>query len=299
LAFRCPLVVDQGDQHSLNTEIATLDSRPPIKISKSMLEDCSAMEMGPMSLITRLQIAVRNAQFRWWKRHNPGGTFKDYFVELERESVAGSRVHPTLGENLRDGVFGKVGERQFNLVLKHGLTPDDACVDYGCGTLRVGVHAIRYLNCGRYWGLDVDQSLLDVGRRLIGPELVSEKRPHLHVISPSAIKEVADARPALLFSVAVLIHVHPDELEEYFQNILTIIGHSGKAIVTGKWSASKTFQFSEKSWAHSRPLMGDVVDRLGGRLTVSEQKEYPSLCRIARGGTLEVAWGGNAAHVES
>jgi hypothetical protein len=248
-----------------------------------------------MSLITRLQIAVRNVQFRLWKRLNPGTTFKDYFVKLERESITGSGVHPTLGENLRDGAFGKVGERQFSHVLKHGLAPGDACVDYGCGTLRVGVHAIRYLNCGCYWGLDVDQSLLEVGRRLIGPELVSEKRPHLHTISPSVIKEVADARPALLFSVAVLIHVHPDELEEYFQNILAIIGPSGKAIVTGKWSAGRTFQFSAKSWAHSLPLMGDVVDRLGGRLTVTEQKEYPSLRRIARGGTLEVAWGRNPA----
>jgi SAM-dependent methyltransferase len=248
-----------------------------------------------MSLITRLQIAVRNVQFKRWRRRNPGATFKDYFVELERESVAGSRVHPTLGENLRDGDFGKVGERQFSHVLKHGLAPGHACVDYGCGTLRVGVHAIRYLNCGCYWGLDVDQSLLDVGRRLIGPELISEKRPHLHTISPGAIEKVAGAKPALLFSVAVLIHVHPDELEEYFQNILTIIGPSGKAIVTGKWSAGKTFQFSAKSWAHSLPLMGDVVDRLNGCLTVSEQKEYPSLGRIARGGTLEVASGRNPA----
>jgi hypothetical protein len=44
--------------------------------------------------------------------------------------------------------------------------------------------------------------------------------------------EAAEAKPALLVSLKVLIHVHPDELYEYFGNILTIIGDSGRAIIT-------------------------------------------------------------------
>jgi hypothetical protein len=66
-------------------------------------------------------------------------------------------------------------------------------VDYGCGTLRMGVHAIRLLERGRYWGFDIDQALLDEGARLIGSEM-GKKAPNLRVISASSVREAAQAK---------------------------------------------------------------------------------------------------------
>jgi hypothetical protein len=240
-----------------------------------------------MQLFNRVLLAVQNAQFRRWQRRNPGATFKDYFATLVRDQVKNGHVHPTLGGNLRDGDFGEFGKNAFKRLLKLGLTPEDSCVDYGCGTLRIGVHAIRYLAPGRYWGLDIDQTLLDTGAELIGKELMQEKRPELRIIAPDTVKEAAAAKPALLYSTAVMIHVHPDELEEYFGNILTIIGPSGTAIITGKWSA-EGMQYSRKSWAHSLSSMRSMVDQLGGRLSVVKEEERDASCPTAKGGTLEL-----------
>ena len=133
-------------------------------------------------------------------------------------------------------------------------------MDYGCGTLRMGVHAIRFLERGRYWGFDIDQALLDEGARLIGAEM-EKKAANLRVISASTVREAADATPAFLVSLKVLIHVHPDELDEYFGNILTIIGTSGRAILTGKWSSGEPFQFARQSWAHSLERLKETVAR--------------------------------------
>lgn len=239
-------------------------------------------------LFSKLKLVVQNAQFRLWQRRHPGATFKDYFATLVRDGVQKGRLHPTLGENLRDGNFGEFGLATFERFRKCGLNPDDVCVDYGCGTLRVGVHAIRFLAPGRYWGLDIDQCLLDAGTRLIGSELMAQKRPQLAIISPTGVKHAAEAKPALLFSVAVLIHVHPDELEEYFENILTIVGRSGKGIITGKWSEDATFQYSRQSWAHSLPLMKDLMDRLGGRLDVLKEEDRSITKGKIKGGMLEL-----------
>jgi hypothetical protein len=192
-----------------------------------------------MGVISWAKLAIQNAQFRLWQWRHPGATFKDYFGEVVSDHVKQRRLHPTLGENLRGGAFGEFGQDAFNRILKFGLSPNDVCVDYGCGTLRVGIHFIRYLGRGHYWGLDIHQALLDEGARLIGAELMAEKQPRLHVLSPPLVKQAGKANPKLLFSIAVLIHVHLDELEEYFGNILTIIGCSGRAIMTGKWSSSR------------------------------------------------------------
>ena len=237
---------------------------------------------------SKIKIAVQNAQYRHWRRRHPGAMFKDYFATFVRDDVETGRLHPTLGGNLCNGCFGEAGSAAFRRLLRFGISPDDTCVDYGCGTLRVGVHAVRYLNPGRYWGLDIDQSLLDAGARLIGPEIMAESQTKLRIISPDTVKEVAAIRPAFLFSVAVLKHVHPGELEEYFGSILSIVGRSGKAIILGRWSADGTFQLTGQSWAHSLPSMKGMVDRLGGRLSVVKNNERHLTQRGVRGEALEL-----------
>ena len=45
----------------------------------------------------------------------------------------------------------------------------------------------------------------------------------------------------MLFSVKVLIHVHPKELENYFQNMIKIVS-SGQAIIAGNGVSMKQFR---------------------------------------------------------
>jgi len=163
----------------------------------------------------------------------------------------------------------------FNLLTKNGLTEDSVCVDYGCGTLRIGVHAIKYLERDAYWGFDLDEAFLDKGRELIGAQLYAEKAPHLRVISPASITEAAAAKPTFLFSISVMIHVHPNELGQYFQNIMTIIGDSGRAIVSGKWSNNETRSYSQLSWAHSMTSIRDLVLERGGEIRILQEGDAP------------------------
>lgn len=58
-----------------------------------------------------------------------------------------------------------MGERQLRFLVEQGLAPTDHLLDIGCGALRAGVHFVRYLEPGRYHGLDIDAQLLDAGRR--------------------------------------------------------------------------------------------------------------------------------------
>jgi SAM-dependent methyltransferase len=61
------------------------------------------------------------------------------------------------------GLWDEVGELQFEFLLKQGLKPCHKLLDLGCGCLRGGVHFIRYLEAGHYFGVDMNQSLLDAG----------------------------------------------------------------------------------------------------------------------------------------
>lgn len=63
------------------------------------------------------------------------------------------------------GMWDEIGRLQFDLLLREGLTPADALLDIGCGCLRGGVHFVERLEPGRYYGTDLQSSLLEAGRR--------------------------------------------------------------------------------------------------------------------------------------
>jgi SAM-dependent methyltransferase len=212
----------------------------------------------------------RHSSVEAWQKQNPSRPLREFYAERAERKMRRGKPHRTLGANMRNRDFGISGKTFFEkLVEFSGLKPGDACVDYGCGTLRIGIHLIEYLDPGRYWGFDVSDFLLDQGRELIGERLIEEKRPNLRIISPAAIEEAAAAKPKLLFSNRVLNHVQPEELSEYFSNLLKMIGSSGQAVVTGKWSTGETVPIrSGKSWAYSVPTLQECIEAEGGSMRI-------------------------------
>ena len=232
---------------------------------------------------------VSSDEFEAWQRLNPSKSFNDFQFERREAILRGEIRHGTLGGNLYDG-YGVSGKGFFRKLVKLGLKPDDTCVDYGCGTLRLGIHAIKYLKPGAYWGMDVVDCFLREGRKLVGDRLWKEKQPNLRLISAESVTEVARARPALLFSVHVLKHLHPDQLNEYFHNIIHIIDPRGQAIIVGKWSDSETIQYNTWSWAHAFSLIQNIVEAERGSMKViREQRDVlPEVGKTASKGLLRV-----------
>jgi hypothetical protein len=52
---------------------------------------------------------------------------------------------------------------QLDFMIREGLKPHHKLLDIGCGSLRGGVHFIRYLDAGNYVGIDSNIALLDAG----------------------------------------------------------------------------------------------------------------------------------------
>jgi hypothetical protein len=211
---------------------------------------------------------------------------KAHYSETVRTRLKTAKHTASLGSNLRGEDYEDLGRSFFQKLKEYGLAPGDVCVDYGCGTLRVGQHVIKYLKPGAYWGLDIDQYLLDEGRNLLGEALWTQKRPNLRLITPGSVAEAAAARPSMLFSAKVLSHVHPGELEAFIENLMTIIGPTGQAIVMSRWSDRNSFQCNKWMWAHSIAGLSEFVASRGGKLAVLADKQ--GIGRGMRTGTFRI-----------
>ena len=62
------------------------------------------------------------------------------------------------------GMWEEIGKLQFDFLKEQGLQPKHRLLDIGCGSLRGGVHFVRYLDSGNYVGVDKNRALLDAGR---------------------------------------------------------------------------------------------------------------------------------------
>jgi SAM-dependent methyltransferase len=74
--------------------------------------------------------------------------------------------------------FIAAGRGQLEILLSHGLAPDDRVLDIGCGALRGGWWLIHFLRPERYFGIEPNQKMLEAGIEvMLGPELLAEKKP--------------------------------------------------------------------------------------------------------------------------
>jgi len=77
------------------------------------------------------------------------------------------------------GLWDVVGSLQFEFLKSQGLLPRHAFIDIGCGSLRGGIHFIRYLDPGNYHGIDISTRILDAARCELGQQGLETKRPAL------------------------------------------------------------------------------------------------------------------------
>jgi SAM-dependent methyltransferase len=100
----------------------------------------------------------------------------DYAAPLSDEEIANGRHRRRVGRK-----WAVMGPLQRDFLIEQGLKPHHRLLDVGCGALRAGIHFVEYLEPARYYGLDINESLLDAGYERELPEPLRGKLPRDHL----------------------------------------------------------------------------------------------------------------------
>lgn len=84
-----------------------------------------------------------------------------YGHELSDADLAAGRHREAAG-----GLWEELGRLQLEFLVSQGLQPSHRLLDVGCGCLRAGLHFVRYLEPGHYYGVDANASLVRAGYEL-------------------------------------------------------------------------------------------------------------------------------------
>jgi SAM-dependent methyltransferase len=74
--------------------------------------------------------------------------------------------------------FTKVGRNTLVASLRLGLEPDWKVLDIGCGALRAGYWLMRILDPGRYFGIEPNREMLQLGlEEIVEPDVLDRAKP--------------------------------------------------------------------------------------------------------------------------
>jgi SAM-dependent methyltransferase len=100
----------------------------------------------------------------------------DYSRPLSSEEIAARHHRRWVG-----GKWTVMGPLQRDFLVAQGLMPEHRLLDVGCGALRAGIHFVEYLQPGHYYGIDINQTLLDVGYEQELPARLRDRIPRDHL----------------------------------------------------------------------------------------------------------------------
>jgi hypothetical protein len=183
-------------------------------------------DTGRHAATARERLLQRYAEY---KVKNPDVSYSLWLERMELDSIQRGKPHATLGPRLRRFEnWWEAGEGAFRRYKRwFPFVPSSKVVDYGCGSLRVGGHFIRFLDPECYFGMDVIPGFYEMGKDLIGAEMMAEKKPRFAVIDDASVREAAAFAPDFVYSSACSYHIHPDEAAGYFRYMTEICHKPG------------------------------------------------------------------------
>lgn len=230
--------------------------------------------------------------FEDYQRQNPGHRFSDYYVYKLKTIIDSGEAHGALGRDLyRDQKridFEEAGRQEFeSLVARFGIQPAHRVVDFGCGSLRLGVHFIRYLDPGNYYGLDLTDDFIIPGLERVSEILGAERVFKVGLIGRDLEDAVAFG-PDLVVSSNVAYHVHPDECAEFHERLLRLTAKPGARLVFDSRVAADPHRFGDRNWAFAADFHQTALADLSLVNTVPDARAIDM--RLAEGAVARVIY---------
>ena len=188
-------------------------------------------------------------------KQNPNRKFSDYYVEKLKSIIAKDEEHTALGSRLtKQGSvvdFWHAGEAEFEQYWNRlDMKPDHRVIDYGCGSLRLGVHLINSLEPGNYYGIDLTHDFLPPGIKALCSKVGGIKESRFGLI-PKDLGQAENHNTDFVISSNVAYHVHPDEFAEYGNNLCKLASKKDSVICFDTRVSLHNHQFGDRNFART------------------------------------------------
>jgi hypothetical protein len=146
------------------------------------------------------------------------------------------------------GLWDEIGTLQFEFLVERGLRPGHIFLDIACGSLRGGVHFIRYLDIGNYLGIDKEKQLIDLGlKEELGQDDFESKQPEF-VVSDSFEFTRFSKKPDYSLAQSLFTHLTDTDIEACLANLRGVVDTGHQCFAT--FFEGSTIENANSSHSH-------------------------------------------------
>jgi SAM-dependent methyltransferase len=150
-----------------------------------------------------------------------------YGRQLTETEISGGEHRQFVG-----GMWEEIGLQQFEFMKKMGLMPGHRLIDIGCGCLRAGVHLVPYLESRHYYGIDINASLLEAGRRELSKNPANAgKQPDLRATDQFDLAQFG-AQFDFALAASVFTHLYANKIGRCLVQVKKTLAPGGKFYAT-------------------------------------------------------------------
>lgn len=177
--------------------------------------------------------AMRNPLQKLLRRNRSAGSGGSQPAENEYgRQLTDSEIRSGGHREFVGGMWEEIGSLQFDFLKKSGLTPLHRLVDIGCGCLRGGVYFVPYLEKSRYYGIDINASLIEAGRKELFKTAGNfDKQPDLRVTARFDLAQFAVQFDYAL-AVSVFTHLYANHIGRCLVEVKKVLAPGGKFFAT-------------------------------------------------------------------
>lgn len=148
------------------------------------------------------------------------------------EHLYESHAQTTGDDGVGGGEYDVMGEIELDVLRAHGLDETSTLLDFGCGNGRLAVHAVAYLHCGTYVGIDIAPTFLEQARRRLrglDPPSTCDVRL-LHQVDERF--DLADRSVDVGCAFSVFTHMEHEDMLRYLVQLRRVIRPGGTMVVS-------------------------------------------------------------------
>jgi len=205
-----------------------------------------------------------------WKLRYGHKPYQNFYKTVMAKNV---KKNPQLSIG---GLWKAIGKFEFNFLVKQGLKPHHKLLDFGCGCLRGGLHFIKYLDTGNYYGVDISSEVLEIGKKFLIEADLKNKKPSLMVNENLKFNNFSKKTFDFILVWSVFSHMPLKDIEKVFKNIHKVMNKKTSFFATFHDGGKKIFITRDyENFYYPFDVLQEVGENYGYKIILVEGFVHP------------------------